>query len=274
QDFINEAMKYKTYIINHINNIINKNELDNSLAPVLDTNIQVFDTNALRREDLRLLIGTKDVIKSDELLQDLDEESSGDYEPIVKPKARDFNEKRVVNIKPAGFQWDHISERDWVHYKFEKSYLLINSTVTKHEAEELCHTFNGKHRDEEITLAVPISSGEQQFINRYLFDIKHVSKDVWIGQNPYNYNKHNKKSAGSPRYQPYENWAKGRPSLTKPCVQIRSPFNVFGDLDRSVGAKWEDVSCFRRNLVLCERPQHWTQQRFIRVAQELQRELD
>ncbi|CAG2108777.1 unnamed protein product [Medioppia subpectinata] len=245
--------------------------MDNKLSPVMNTNIKVFDTSQLTRDDLRLIIHAND----DNLLQELGEESSGDFEPFVKPKARDL---LVAKERTLDKHDDKITERDWVHYKFEKSYLFINRTATKHEAEELCHTLDGQRRDESVTLAVPSTPDEQRFINDYLFAIKHVMKNVWIKQNPYNYAKAlaNRTSTRSSRrvYRPYANWAEGRPTLTKPCAQIRSPYTVFGDSDGRIGAKWEDVSCFRRNVVLCERAQQWSQQQFIRVAQELNRELD
>ncbi|XP_054165758.1 uncharacterized protein LOC128963279 [Oppia nitens] len=192
------------------------------------------------------------------------EDISGDGELWHSPELRslqtDINRESVVNKKCCHFQYN---ENNWVHYKDNKSYYLINKTVTKHEAEEICHTLTGKGRDVSIQLAIPESAGEQNFINSYLFFTKNLYKNVWIGRSTDTYKDRRGKLAK--RRVLYANWIRGRPTrYLKPCIHIRSPseHQVLGDYEKSNGkkfvGKWEDVSCFTQNLVLCERRQPWT----------------
>ena len=145
--------------------------------------------------------------------------------------------------------------------------MLINETGTRYEAEAICESLN-KEGNIGSEMAVPLSEEEQMFLNYFLFNLSHCMQNVWIGQNTENYRN------SSTEYTPFAYWAKGMPTLTKPCVQIRSPYSIYNDMDGEVGGKWEDVSCYRKNLILCQKPQHWSEHQFIRILTELKKDVE
>ena len=143
----------------------------------------------------------------------------------------------------------------------------MNKTATRQEAEQICQAFN-ENEDIGAEMVVPQSHEEQTFLNHYMFNMSHCLKNVWIGQKTDNYRNYSRE------YTLYANWAKGMPTMTKQCIQIRSPYTIYADTDGHFGGKWEDVACYRKNLVLCQKPQRWSEHQFIRVLTELKKDVE
>jgi hypothetical protein len=165
---------------------------------------------------------------------------------------------------------------NWVRYKDEKSFLLINKLVDYNSAENICKNLD-QSIDSKVTLMLAVieSKDEQNFINRYLFEELGTVENVWIGVS-----KEELKTGftiNNGTYAKYTNWANGRPSdfLERNCVDIKSPFSKVHDkTQENLNGLWEDVSCDKNNLVLCQKMQTWTLSQVQRLFYEMNNKLN
>jgi len=134
---------------------------------------------------------------------------------------------------------------DWMQFKDEKCIQIIDKTVTQ--------TFDSAHaicasKGHEATLLAIRSQEEQDFVQQYLLKRNKVVDNVWLGakidhEGLYKWEDNSNLS--------YSNWANGRPqNVSDHCVEFVSEEPMLG--------KWIDVSCKKKNLVLCQRMPTWT----------------
>ena len=120
------------------------------------------------------------------------------------------------------------------------------------------------------------STEEEDFVNHFL--IRHnISDSIWTDL--YRIGDSDNYFLNSDGEEPdYHNWATERPTSDpkKRCVQIRAPYE--GMVSPIVGkgvlsGKWEDVVCFKKNLVLCQKFVEWDQTSAQRAVLKTQRQL-
>ena len=95
------------------------------------------------------------------------------------------------------------------------------------------------------------SQVEQDFINQLLVEAK-VEENIWLDLTRVEGNVMMFQTSDQD-IPLFAQWADNHPTkeLKKKCVQLRSP------LKKEMAGKWEDVVCFRRNYVLCQRYVEW-----------------
>jgi hypothetical protein len=152
-----------------------------------------------------------------------------------------------------------------MQFKDEKCIQIIDKTVTQtfEKAHAVCAS-----KGHEVTLLAIRSQEEQDFIQQYLLKKIKVVDNVWLGakidhEGLYKWEDNSDLS--------YSNWANGRPqNVSDHCVEFVSEEPMLG--------KWIDVSCKKKNLVLCQRIPMWTlpkiQETMIIMRKELKDALD
>lgn len=112
------------------------------------------------------------------------------------------------------------------------------------------------------------SQVEHDFVNQLLLEAK-VEENIWIDLTRAEGN--GGLFLNSDHESPlFPGWADSHPTkeLKKKCVQLRSP------LKKELSGKWEDVICFRRNYVLCQRYVEWDKLNVQKELIKTERHLD
>ena len=171
-------------------------------------------------------------------------------------------------------------DSSWSLYKDSKCVKLVDQYVSFEEAKNLCLYFPGVlESDPIITIKSP---EEQEAITRFLFSDSSLLDNVWLGAR----RKTNSGSTsefewtdGSPIE--FSNWSPGSPTndTEKACAQLSSHLSREADSKASSKVNlnedglWSDVSCAKKNLVLCQKPQTWSllqlQKTIIQQREEL-----
>jgi hypothetical protein len=161
-----------------------------------------------------------------------------------------------------------------MRYKDEKSFLLINKLLNHKSAEKICQSLE-ESKDSKVTLAVIESKDEQNFINRYLYEVMKTVENAWIGITKEELKQNFK--ANNEAFVKYTNWAEGSPSPSgmKSYMNLKSPFSSIDINSRkNLDGLWEDVSCDNNNLVLCQRMQSWTLSQVQRILYDMNNKLN
>lgn len=75
---------------------------------------------------------------------------------------------------------ENLCGNDWVPFGEEKCYRLVSEQIaTWQKAKEICESLGDG--DENGTLVMIKSKEEQDFIEDYLFNLRNVIENVWIG---------------------------------------------------------------------------------------------
>jgi hypothetical protein len=139
---------------------------------------------------------------------------------------------------------------NWKSYKDEKCFKLFDSFKTFDDANQFCK--NQKANSNLVSIA---SQEEQDFIANYLFEKQKIVDNVWIGA---------KRNAFSDTKFIYEDGTKFSYNNLDisdfnenkhDCIEMRS--DGFHSLKNK--GKWKIISCNKRNLVLCQYPQDWSE---------------
>ena len=136
--------------------------------------------------------------------------------------------------------------RDWIPYKDEKCFKVINRFVTNSEAQNICQQSGG-------ILAIIRTEEEQNLIKEYIETMK-VVDNIWIGIKQ-NANDSFEWIDGTD--MKYTNWAKDRPLYTTglDCAVISVDFVRRPATDWDNFGKWLDVNCMKK---ICSLPENST----------------
>jgi hypothetical protein len=152
--------------------------------------------------------------------------------------------------------------KEWVAYKDEKCFKLIEENVERDKAEENCNKGFFKNDLFIPTLVSIKSAAEQQFLTKFVFDISGAVENVWIGAKRRTDN-NNQFVWNDGTDIDYTNWAEGSPSGNGDCVQMKSQFsrrfsNISQFFKSAINGKWGNVPCNKKNLALCQKLQIWS----------------
>lgn len=128
---------------------------------------------------------------------------------------------------------------DWEPYKDEKCIKIFNTGLVNYtDAETYCQKQTGEAH--LITVSV---AEEQEFVENFLKS-NNVVDNIWIGLKYVTVNNDYEWSDGTELH--YTNWGEGSPKNDPDyCVQMQTEVTDFG--------KWNDVTCSRKNLIICEK---------------------
>lgn len=143
---------------------------------------------------------------------------------------------------------------DWTPYKDEKCIKIFDEPglINYADADQFCQT------TAEANLITIGLQENQDFILEFL-QSQNVVDNVWLGLKFVN--DHYEWTDSTELH--YTNWADGSPKNSSEfCVQIQTDDKEFG--------KWSDVQCIKKNLVMCEKIQLWSQTHLQKQVIELQ----
>jgi hypothetical protein len=169
-------------------------------------------------------------------------------------------------------------DENWVTYKDEKCFKLIDDFKTRDEAEKICNQL--LYTDLSIPTLVSIkSTAEQDYLNEFLYNQLKIVDTVWIAAKRLEGNSSQFEWNDGPLAD-FTNWAEGSTvdEDDRNCVEMR-PANAINkssipepSIDVSNG-KWVKVKCEKRNLVLCQKLQTWSflhfQKTFLNTRKEI-----
>lgn len=107
----------------------------------------------------------------------------------------------------------------------------------------------------------------QEFLNSYTNDLV---DNLWLGGKYDNVTTQFRWIDGEPLT--YANWADGYPRAsndTDACIYVRPP-----NTKTTTDAQWEDSTCQRRNLAICQKPLSWTLQDAVNEIIKNRKELE
>jgi hypothetical protein len=155
-----------------------------------------------------------------------------------------------MNNKLICFNLDDLVLQDygcgnWTPFKDEKCVKIMDGTsLSFDEAVKMCAS---EAAGSDVFMPTIRSPEEQAFFFDFLFNKKKVVDNVWLGAKF-----QDKKFSwqdGSPLS--YANWTKGSPrNVPDTCIEIDST-------PQTIGA-WIDISCTKKNLVVCQKMQTWS----------------
>ena len=151
----------------------------------------------------------------------------------------------------------------WKAFKDEKCIKLIRTSVSKMEAETICHP-------EVMTTLQPLlsihSREEQDFLSKWLYDDEGLNKpdngtnnNIWLSA-VREVRRHFRWSRGEPiDSTTFSNWAPSNPTVKRgdDCVQMLSP-----------SGNWSNVDCSKKNFVVCQKPQAWRFARWYELQKQ------
>ncbi len=159
---------------------------------------------------------------------------------------------------------ENVCESSWEVYKEQKCIKLIDTAGLQSfaEAEKTC-TANGNSRLVSVNFAE-----KQTFLVEYLFTKKTVVDGVWLGAKydsaAHQFHWETDGSNSNSKGLTYTNWAAKNPknnALENSCIQFHSEGESRG--------QWGNEPCSKKNLVLCERPQNWSNAKMQEVIVEM-----
>ena len=106
------------------------------------------------------------------------------------------------------------------------------------------------------------SPDEQSFFSNFLYTKKHVVDNLWLGGHLVTGGKQVFQWKDGSNFT-FTNWASGNPknNPSDTCVQMNG--------DEEVRAKWTNVPCTKKNLVVCERKQAWSNAKMQEIIETM-----
>ena len=115
---------------------------------------------------------------------------------------------------------------DWVPYKDEKCFKIIEKLATHDEAETICNQEYFRTNSVTPTLVSIKSAAEQEYLTKFVFETSGVVNSVWIGakRRPENSTKFVWNDGSDIEF---DNWAEGSPTeeSRRGCVEMQSEFS-------------------------------------------------
>lgn len=155
-------------------------------------------------------------------------------------------------------------ENGWVAYKDELCLKAFPDLLSYNEAKLFCAHVSG-------SLVMVKEPEIQNMLANYTHDI---FDNLWLGGRYDNQSAIFKWEDGEPLT--YTNWQESYPkNTTDSCIELRPP-----EVKSSTYAagKWADVTCQKRNLVICQRTFSWSLEdavkEIVRIRKELQEEKE
>lgn len=159
---------------------------------------------------------------------------------------------------------DSLCGLNWVPYKTEKCFQLIQKVSNWQESKDLCHQIDQEY---DSGLATIKSKDEDQFLSNYLFREIKLVDNVWIGA---------RRADGNSVFKwldnttlSYKNWQNGQPvkDLTRNCVEIVA--------DGDSAGQWLNIDCAKHNVyVLCQKTQSMDLSHLSALVLQMKKEFD
>ncbi|XP_021959426.1 C-type lectin lectoxin-Lio2 isoform X2 [Folsomia candida] len=150
---------------------------------------------------------------------------------------------------------------EWTTFEDSKCLRFYDNFETKDVAIQTCASIPSEPTNTARLLSIK-SQSEQNFLNTWIFQDLGVLNSVWLDGNRFNGTQFVWADGDA---MSFTNWNDGFPTnqtADNLCIDMSPKANLMGQGATEVG-KWKDVSCSKRNLVVCEKKPMLTDCHFI-----------
>ncbi|OXA48061.1 uncharacterized protein LOC110855457 [Folsomia candida] len=140
---------------------------------------------------------------------------------------------------------------EWTTFEDSKCLRFYDNFETKDVAIQTCASIPSEPTNTARLLSIK-SQSEQNFLNTWIFQDLGVLNSVWLDGNRFNDTQFVRADGDA---MSFTNWNDGFPTnqtADNLCIDMSPKKDLMG-VGATENGKWKDVSCSKRNLVVCEK---------------------